>query len=279
MFWLVLAIVLDFGFLQLFKLGQRRRHAAPVVIAVNYLTLALGLLLYLVIKQASFPPPAAVVLGVASGAAFVLSLLVMNHALSVAPVGAVLTAFRMAIVVPLALGLWLWGEALSASQLVGLLLILGALVLMSGGTGQGASRSNKRTFGLLALVFALQGISFTAMRYVHYADLDRHFLPIIVIAGLTAGLLGFGYVVYREVRITRSDVVFGAGIGLYNTISMPVVMLALSNLPGTTYFPLSGCSVVLLDNLCAHYVWGEKLTRTAISGLIMAILALALIIG
>jgi drug/metabolite transporter (DMT)-like permease len=150
---------------------------------------------------------------------------------------------------------------------------------MTSGNGQTRNQSAKGTFGLLALVFALQGVCFTAMRSVHYAGLDRFFMHIIMFAGMTAGLLGFGFVYYRKLRITRSALVLGAGVGLYNTVSMPVVMAALSKLPGTTYFPISACSAVLLDNVFAHYVWGEKLTRPAVSGVFMAILALILIVG
>lgn len=47
MLWLPITFVLSFGFGQLFKGSQRRGCHAPTVVAVNYLCLALLLLLYL----------------------------------------------------------------------------------------------------------------------------------------------------------------------------------------------------------------------------------------
>jgi preprotein translocase subunit SecD len=61
-------------------------------------------------------------------------------------------------------------------------------------------------------------------------------------------------------------------------VALCVIMIALSKLPGTLFFPVLGCSVVLLDNLFAHFVWQERLTRPAVAGVGIAILSLALVI-
>ena len=40
MHWLFLSAILDFGFVQFFKFGQRRGYYAPVVVTANYLTVS-----------------------------------------------------------------------------------------------------------------------------------------------------------------------------------------------------------------------------------------------
>jgi drug/metabolite transporter (DMT)-like permease len=278
MLWLVAAVFLDFGYIQLFKLGQRRGCAAPVVVSLNYLTIGIVLGLYLLVCGSWFVSPAALVTGISSGAVFLASMLAFNHALHLLPVGPVLTAFRLSLLAPLALGIWLWHEPLSFRQLGGLGLAAIALTLMSAGPGANSALPARKIFGLLAAVFLLQGLCTTAIRSVHYQGLDAYILPYIVLAGLTAGALGFATIRLRRLTFTLPSVRLGLGLGLYNALALPIVMTALGHWPGTIYFPVTGCGALILDNLCAHYFWREKLTPLAIAGAILAALALVLII-
>jgi len=279
MLWLIAAVFLDFGYIQLFKLGQRRGYAAPVVVSVNYLTIGIVLGLYLLVWGSWSVPPAALLTGIGSGAVFLTSMLALNHALRVLPVGPVLTTFRLSLLAPLVIGVWLWHEPLSSLQLGGLVLAGIALALMSAGPGANFALPARKIFGLLAAVFLLQGLSTTAIRSVHYQGLDAYILPYIVLAGLTAGGLGFAYIRLRGIVLTAPAVRLGLGIGLYNALALPIVMTALGHWPGTIYFPVTGCGALILDNLCAHYYWREKLTPLAIGGAVLAALALVLIIN
>jgi hypothetical protein len=276
--WLILAVLADFGFVQLFKLGQQRQHAAPVVVAANYLTLGLCLAIYLLVTQAKAPPVAAIALGCGTGVFFIATMLLLNHTLTLAPVGAVLTSFRMSIVLPLAMGVWIWNEPLSLLQALGLALALAALALMPAGGSAQRLASVPRMLGLLASIFVLQGICNTALRAVHYLGWDDFFLYILMAAGFTGGALGLVYLRLRQVRATRAAVLFGAGIGAYNAISTPIVLTALSHFPGTTYFPIAGCGMVILDNLFAHFYWREPLSRIALLGVGVAITSLVVIL-
>jgi len=279
MLWLLAAVLLDFGFIQLFKLGQRRGYAAPVVISVNYLTIGVVLGLYLLVRGSWSVPPAALATGIASGAVFLASMLVFNHALRLLPVGPVLTTYRLSLLVPLALGVWLWQEPLSLRQLGGLGLAAIALGLMSAGPGANPALPARRIFGLLAAVFLLQGLSTTVIRSVHYQGLDAYVLHYIILAGLTAGTLGFAFIGLRGLVLAAPAVRLGLALGLYNACAFPLVMTALEHWPGTIYFPVTGCGALILDNLCAHYFWREKLTPLAIAGAVLAALALVLIIN
>ena len=70
----------------------------------------------------------------------------------------------------------------------------------------------------------------------------------------------------------------GGGIGLFNCIGLVVILIALSRIPGTVYFPTLGCAVVILDNLFAHFHWKERLTRPAVAGAVLAVFSLSLVI-
>ena len=278
MHWLFLSAVLDFGFAQFFKLGERRGYDAPVVVATNYITVAVGIGTYLLLTDGWAFPERTIETGLVTGFLFISSMLLMNFALAVAPVGAVLSAFRIAIIVPVFFGVYLWDEPLEVSQTVGLLLALLALVLMTPKAAAHARFTGVRAFGLLGMICLWQGFSHTSLRSVHYKGLDDAFLQVLMLTGATAGVIGSIFILLKKRRPTLPAVKLGIFIGTYNAGALCVILTALSKLPGTLFFPVMGCSVVLLDNLFAHFFWRERLNRPAMAGVCVAILALALVV-
>ena len=278
MIWLFFSIVLDFGFVQLFKLAQRRGYYAPVVVSANYITVTISIGLYLIFAGSPPVPAAASITGVVTGLVFISSMLLMNHMLTVAPVGSVLTAFRLSIVVHVVLGVWVWDESMSWTQFGGLVLALFALVLMTGGKNTSTRHTGLQIFGLLAIVCLWQGVSHTCLRSVHYNGLDAVFLHVLMITGATAGTIGSMVIIVRKHRPQKPAIYLGIFIGLYNAVALAIIMTALSQLPGTLFYPIMGCSVVLLDNLFAHFYWKERLARPAIAGVGLAIVSLTLVI-
>lgn len=278
MHWLFLSVILDFGFVQFFKQGERRGYYAPVVVTANYITVAVCIGAYLLAVDNWTFPEGAVETGLVTGFLFISSMLLMNYALTIAPVGSVLSAFRIAIIVPVFFGITLWDEPMAPSQAVGLLLALLALALMTPRSEAHPRFKGIRAFGLLALICLWQGLSHTSLRSVHYKGLDEAFLQVLMITGATAGLIGLTFTLLKKQRTEWPAVKLGIFIGAYNTAALCVIMIALSKLPGTLFFPVLGCSVVLLDNLFAHFFWKEHLNRPAVAGVGIAILSLALVI-
>ncbi len=278
MSWLIFAILLDFGFVQICKFSQRRGYYAPAVVSTNYLVLSAVLATYLLATDRFTFSAAALQTGLITGAVFIGSMSLMMRVLEIASVGAVLTAFRMSIAVPVALGIWLWQEPVVPSQFGGILLAFPALVLMTSGAGSNVRATGRRTFGLLISVFLAQGMSHSCLRSVHYAGLDGEFVQILTVMGATAGTIGYIFIAGRLRRPERSELVTGIGLGTYNALALSVIMLTLSRIPGTLFFPATGCSVILLDNLSAHFLWKERLSRAAAAGVALAVLAVALVL-
>jgi len=276
--WLLLSALLDFGFAQFFKLGERRGYYAPVTVTANYLTVAVILGAWLLTAGGWTFPGGAVATGLITGFLFISSMLLMNFSLTVAPVGSVLRAFRISIVVPASFGIYLWDEPMTSSRVFGLALALLALLLMTPRAEARPRLTGIRAFGLLGLICIWQGLSHTSLRSVHYNGLDEVFLPVLMLTGATAGVLGSVFILLRGYRPRLPEVKLGLFIGAYNAAALCVILTALSKLPGTLFFPAVGCSVVLLDNLFAHFFWRERLNRPAIAGVGIAILALALVI-
>lgn len=278
MSWLFLAIILDCVFAQAFKYGQRHGHSFAVLVSVSYFFLGLTLLAFLLISGAPFPPVPVLLYGAGMGLVFYPAMMSFNYALHHAPAGSVLTAFRLSIVVPVMLGVWIWGESLSMTQTAGIILALASLALMTRGQRGPGTLTRWRMLLLLAVVFGMQGASFSLLRSVNYAGFGDYTVTVVMAIGFSAGTLGLVVLLLRRMPLQFKATLLGGGIGIYNSLALSVVLVALNHLPGTVYFPLAACGIVILDNLLAHYFWKERLSPRNIVGVIIAISALGLVV-
>ena len=278
MFLLPLSFFLSFGFGQFFKWSQRRGCRAPVVLPTNYLILGSILALYYGIQGRLFLTYPVLKVGILIGCIFIISMLIMTRALEIANVATVLTAFRLSILVPVAASVWIWDESVNLKQVAGIALAGIALVLMTRGRNTGDTLSSAKNLALIALVFSCQGLSHCGMRWVHYAGLDEERQLVLMVIALTAGTLGALLAFLWRLRPRSVDLRMGAGIGLFNMAALLVVFTVLSQVPGTVFFPLQGCTVVILDNLFAHFYWKEPLSPLAALGAGLGAISMLLVL-
>lgn len=278
MYILPLAFLLSFGFGQSFKWSQRRGCNAPIVLPTNYLVLGTALALYYGLQGRLLLTHPILTVGVLTGCAFIFSMLIMTRALEIANVATVLTAFRLSILVPVGASVWLWDETITGLQLAGIALAVVALILMTRGKSTHSGLSNLRNLALISLVFMSQGLSHCGMRWIHYAGLDDQRQLVLLVIALTAGSLGAVFVLILRLRPRPDDLRMGAGIGLFNMFALLVTLTALSLVPGTVYFPLQGCTVVILDNLFAHFFWKEPLSPRAAVGAGLGAISMLLVL-
>jgi hypothetical protein len=273
--WLLPAVFLSFGFGQLFKWSQRKNHKAPVVIATNYLVLAGCLFCYFLLRDDLSTSPQALLIGVITGIFFIASMLVMTHALTHIDSAPTLTSFRLAVVAPIFVGAFLWDETVTGRQVAGCVAALTSLLLLSWRPGE---TSRGRSLYLVAAIFILQGLSMCCLHWVHHAGLDEERLHVLMITAATAGILGSLFVAVRRIPVQAPTALVGAGIGVFNLVTLSISLTALSQIQGTIFFPINGCGVVLLDNLFSHFIWKEPLGRTGFLGACLGALAMVLII-
>ncbi|MBT6906798.1 MAG: hypothetical protein HOA27_21805 [Gemmatimonadetes bacterium] len=276
MHWLPLAFAMEFGFGQLFKWSERRNLYAPVVVSANYLVVAGLLALYALSRGELAVDDRTLQLGLVTGTVFICSMLAMTRALTLVKASAVLTAFRLALVVPTAVSALVWNEPLTELQAAGALLALVALVLMTRDAGALLHLGNMRNLALVLLVFCLQGTSLTCLRWVQYAGIGGDQPKFLMVTGLVAGGWGALYLLVNRRRPQKSELATGAGIGLYNLAALMVILTALSQVPGTVFFPMMGCTVVVLDNLAARFLWKERLSPATLAGIALALAAICI---
>ena len=158
------------------------------------------------------------------------------------------------------------------------LLARGALVLMTRDAGDLLHLGNLRDLGLVLLVFGLQGTSLTCLRWVEYAALSDDQPKFLMVTGLVAGTWGTLLLLLKRRRPQRGEIATGAGSGVYNMVALIVILTALSQVPGTIFFPLMGCTVVVLDNLAARFLWREPWAPTTLAGVALALMAILVVL-
>ncbi len=268
---LVLAILTSFTFGQLWKWSQRRGCYAPLVVTVNYLVVALLTAIYLLSQGGVELSPTVWKVGLVTGCTFIVAMCLMTWALTVSDVATILTAFRLSIVVPIVASVILWQEEVTPTQLVGITLALSALLLMSGGTRAIAGGALFRHGGLAIAVCSMQGVSHTSARWVHHAGLDDRHMEVLLVTAATAGLIGVASLIVLRRPVNWPSLRMGTGIGVFNVAALVIFLAALARFQSAQFFPVSGCAIVILDNLFAHFVWREHLSfLTAIGAVIGA---------
>ena len=266
-FLLAVQVTTAFIFGQLFKWSQRQGCHAPLVVTVNYLVAACLLALYLTWQGGIELSPLVWKVGVTMGCAFTAGMFVMTWALEVSDVATILTAFRLSIVVPIVASVLLWQEEVSTLQLIGIAMALAALLLMSGGKGALLTKRAIFAHGALAVaVCIMQGFSLTSSRWVHHAGLDDRHLEVLFVTTATAAAIGTVALLGLRRVPTWAGLRMGIGIGIFNAGALVVLLAALARFQSATFFPITGCAVVIMDNISAHFVWRERLTRIAWMG-------------
>ncbi len=72
----------------------------------------IALILFLALTNNLTLSPDVIKVGGAIGIAFITAMLTMTYALTVAGASPVITSFRLSMLVPIALGVWIWNEPL-----------------------------------------------------------------------------------------------------------------------------------------------------------------------
>ena len=236
------------------------------MVTVNYLVAAGVLAAYLQWRGGIELGPSVALVGGVTGFSFMVSMFLMTRALEVSDAAVVLTAFRLSIVVPIAVSVLLWNEEISARQLAGVSMAMLSLVLMSAGTKGLGMRGLVPQAALAVSVCLLQGVSHTCARWVHHAGLDGHELEVLLVTTGSAGLLGAAALGFAGRSPTWDGVRMGAGIGVFNALALAIFLITLARLSSAQFFPVTGCAVVIMDVLFARAVWRERVSLLTAAG-------------
>lgn len=301
MLFLALAVACSLAIAVVFKVAERRDLDRTALLTVNYLAgavLAIGL-------QGIDPPSGLsgglVALGVGQGVLFIAGFWLFSLAIREAGMGLAAGVMRLSVVVPFLASWWIWGEAPTAWQLVGLAFAGAAFFLVArpaaeppGKLGPPAEGDDTvpeapaRSVGVLALLFLSGGLVDVNMKVFResFSVAAGGSTPIstfLVFVFGVAFLVGAVAVAITGVRTgrwpSRAAWAWGIGLGIVNYYSAEFLLRALERLDGTVAFPANSVAIVFGAALLGRVVWQERLSPANLAGLGLAAAALVLLAG
>lgn len=267
-----------------FKLYPIFRVQTPFGIIVNYVVACLvGLIFYgESIPWAEIPFkswfPGTVFLGMLFVAVFnLMALTSQKMGVSVASV-----ATKMSLVIPVLLGVILYGEALSVLKVTGVLLALAAVYFSS--VKEAKLVIEKQELVLPLLVFIGSGIIDSSIKFFEETRLSEEEFPLFSATAFgSAALSGFLFLFIRAlrspIRIRYRNVAGGIALGVPNFFSIYFILRALQNpvLNSASIFTINNVAIVLFTTLLGMLFFRERMNALNWLGIGLAVLSILLV--
>jgi drug/metabolite transporter (DMT)-like permease len=200
-----------------------------------------------------------------------------------AGVSVAVLASRLSVAIPAILAFLLYGDSFDAVKTAGLAAALSSLYLCTA-TGQDFGVTGAWLRRLLPiLVFFMFGCHFTLLKFtqVRYLDSSSYHVYVttsFVFAFVTSVAIGLARIRTR-VGVRSGDLIGGGVLGLinYGAIYFLVKVLSLEGWQSSQLFPIYSVGVVSVSSLLAMILFKERLSRLKTFGLVVGLMAVALL--
>lgn len=191
-------------------------------------------------------------------------------------------ATKMSLVIPVLLGVFLFGDRLSLLQGLGILLALTAVFLAS--LKEDGIRIGFRELMLPLLVFLGSGIIDASIKYFEHRHLSEEEIPLFssMVFGCAA-LSGLVFVgarsLKRPLKLGPRDILGGILLGVPNFFSVFFLIRALrwDQFNSAATFTINNVGVVLFSTLLGILLFRERLSLKNWGGVILAVLGIILV--
>ena len=183
---------------------------------------------------------------------------------------------RLAVLVPIALAVALWGERPGAVQWLGIAVSVGAVFLMNAPQRSPVSPGREVGWAIPLVFFLVAGGAFASQEtFNHVAQpADK---PLFLAAGFAVAAAGsLVLLVVRRIRPTARELSAGLILGVANAVQVFVLLRALDRLPGFLVFAVTGAGGVIGTALMAAVVLRER--PRGLRGLGIGVAAAALVL-
>jgi len=286
MLYLILSIVISTLFGVSFKvIAVKNIHAFQTII-VNYIVA--GTLGFIFTKSNVTPlnvvqqPWFLVAVGL--GIVFVSSLFVIAETTAKSGISVAQVANRMAVVIPISIAIFCYGDALTPAKIIGIILAIVSVYLVS--HKESAGKPSARLWWLFPLViFVCSGIIDSTINYAQRFLLNENdfdaFLSTVFATAFVFGFIALLYqLLVKKEKFQGKAVPAGIILGTINFCTMYFIVLALNSniLEPSVLFPVNNLSILTLSTFISVLVFKEKLSPKNWLGIGLSLLAI-LILG
>lgn len=201
--------------------------------------------------------------------------------------GVALTAIiqKMSLVLPASLAIAFYGEALTITKVLGILLALSAIFLVN---RPPATDDDETTFDRSLLIWPLLTFALSGIIEIILFISEAHGLVgedgtlFTASSFAQAAILGFIYATYLILKGNRApgvkELVGGIVLGLPNYLSIYLLVLLLSQgWEGSLLFPLNSIGILVLTAVVGFVLYREPIHRSNFTGILLGIAAIILL--
>ena len=273
---LILATFFSASFGLIVSFAQRRRANLYVVGAINY-TLATCFHLVLHARVGGWTPlRPTLIIGLLGGLAYVGGFFLLFPTMKLRGVSISTAMLRLAVIIPMLVGLVLWGERLTTLQAVGVILAMLSLPLLTLRPAEGLGGLKSRSLVLLLALFIINGGCMLSVRGFTQTGIEGQSSLFLAILFGTAALIATTVWLFHREGTSRRDLLPGVMLGVDNALANLALVAALGRLPGVLVFPFYSSVGMVFSVVFAHLVWHERINRLELGGMAIAVVAVVL---
>ena len=214
-------------------------------------------------------------LGILTGFFLLLAFFVFKK--NIAQNGIVLSSIfmKLGVLVPVLISIICFGETPTFLQLIGIVVAVAAIIVFH--FEKTDLKRKAGLFGLLVLLLLTGGMGEAMMNIynkVGSAKLKDLFLLVAFISAC-----GFSLILFfaKREKMNGMEILFGILVGIPNYFSSRFQLLALQEIPAVIVYPVFSVGTILLISIAGIVFFKEKFTKQKAAGLILVLVALALL--
>ncbi len=214
------------------------------------------------------------VLGVIHGLFYLGTLLMMQYSTTHNGVVLSSTFMKLGVLIPTLMAITLFGEQPKTTQIFGIVLALIAIVMLQ--FEKGALHQGNKKWWLLLLLVGGGFADSLANVYEQYGNAllkDGFLLVTFLVAGAFAAVLTFS----GGRRLSKSEVIYGAVLGVPNYFSARFLLLALGKVDAVVAYPTYSVGAMITITLIGVFVFKEYLSKKKAAALAMIVAAICLL--
>lgn len=216
------------------------------------------------------------------GVGFILIFLLIGKSTTLLGVATTGVAFKLSFIIPVIIALLFYGDTVTITKIIGILLAIGAVILIAYPSKNETTNSkiDKRAAILPILIFVGSGLTDASFNFIQRNYTPPHFEHVVTIMVFAGAFIG-GMLLYgtKKELYQKKNVIAGIVLGIPNYFSLFFLMQALnhSGFTPSTLFPINNLCVVGLSALVGFIVFKEKMDIKKITGILLAIASIVLI--
>lgn len=193
---------------------------------------------------------------------------------------------KMSVVIPVTAAVILYNDHINSIKMMGILLALGAVVLVSIKSEKSAIHVTKKWQYLLPVILFVgcgsidMLVNYLQSKFVTNAISNEYILSTsFLIAGILGSSAFLLLIFANKIKADLKSILVGFALGVPNFFCMYLVMKSLETniMPASVFFPVNNISIVILSTLVSVVLFREKLSNKNIVGVVLSILAIILI--